>query len=315
MMRAVAALASRRRTRAPGAEQRQRRRRRVGGHQRAKTPGAAGEGGIGKIVLDPPLFVEPPVREDDDRLPVRRRRARLLDQDRAEEPAADLPCGGGTGVGKIEVEAGVGRREANVEIGPGRDEGLRQAADPRYGVRRPQAGKAQRRAHFETVGEPQRQLFAPAQAQQRPGRAAIIAEKPRRGGRRRRDLAGGGRGLEAARPVGRRRRLRTHAAPPSPKARRDAAAQERAPVHGHGRLPGENRSISAQRRRRRICGRGGRSRPMGKFITFLGLILGLALIAIATASWRFIEDGAGGATALALAGGIFTIALAASIRD
>ena len=54
---------------------------------------------------------------------------------------------------------------------------------------------------------------------------------------------------------------------------------------------------------------------MGKFITFLGLILGLALIAIATASWRFIEDGAGGATGLALAGGIFTIALAASIRD
>jgi hypothetical protein len=54
---------------------------------------------------------------------------------------------------------------------------------------------------------------------------------------------------------------------------------------------------------------------MGKFIAFLGLILGLALAAIATASWRFIENGAGGATALALAGGIFTIALAASLRD
>jgi hypothetical protein len=54
---------------------------------------------------------------------------------------------------------------------------------------------------------------------------------------------------------------------------------------------------------------------MGKFIAFLGLILGLALVAIALASQRFIEDGGGGATALALAGGLFTIALAAAIRD
>jgi hypothetical protein len=54
---------------------------------------------------------------------------------------------------------------------------------------------------------------------------------------------------------------------------------------------------------------------MAKFIAFLGLILGLALVAIALASRRFIDDGAGGATALALAGGLFTIALAAVIRD
>jgi hypothetical protein len=54
---------------------------------------------------------------------------------------------------------------------------------------------------------------------------------------------------------------------------------------------------------------------MAKFIAFLGLILGLALVAIALASRRFIDDGAGGATALALAGGLFTIALAAAIRD
>jgi hypothetical protein len=54
---------------------------------------------------------------------------------------------------------------------------------------------------------------------------------------------------------------------------------------------------------------------MGKFIASLGLILGLALVAIVLAAWRFIDHGAGGATALALAGGIFTIALAAAIRD
>ncbi len=54
---------------------------------------------------------------------------------------------------------------------------------------------------------------------------------------------------------------------------------------------------------------------MGKFIAFLGLILGLALVAIAAASWRFLDNGAGGATALTLAGGLFTIALAAAIGD
>jgi hypothetical protein len=81
------------------------------------------------------------------------------------------------------------------------------------------------------------------------------------------------------------------------------------------RPPVEDRSILAQRRRRRICARGSGSRFMGKFITRLGLILGLALVATALASSRFIDDGAGGATALALAGGLFTIALAAAIRD
>jgi len=54
---------------------------------------------------------------------------------------------------------------------------------------------------------------------------------------------------------------------------------------------------------------------MGKFIASLGLILGLALVAIYAASSRFIDNGAGGATALALAGGLFTVALAAYIRD
>jgi hypothetical protein len=54
---------------------------------------------------------------------------------------------------------------------------------------------------------------------------------------------------------------------------------------------------------------------MGQFIAFLALILGVALIAIALTSWRLIDNGAGGATALTLAGGLFTIALAVYIRD
>ncbi|MGD0188275.1 MAG: hypothetical protein ABSC25_23930 [Roseiarcus sp.] len=54
---------------------------------------------------------------------------------------------------------------------------------------------------------------------------------------------------------------------------------------------------------------------MAKFIALLGLTLGLALAALALASSRFIDDGAAGATALTLAGGLFTIAPAATIGD
>jgi hypothetical protein len=54
---------------------------------------------------------------------------------------------------------------------------------------------------------------------------------------------------------------------------------------------------------------------MRKFIVFLGLFLGLALVALATAAWRLLDNGAGGATALTLAGGLFTIALAAALGE
>ena len=50
---------------------------------------------------------------------------------------------------------------------------------------------------------------------------------------------------------------------------------------------------------------------MGKFIASLGLILGLALLVIGTGAWRFLDNPAGGATAMTLAGGLFTVALAA----
>jgi hypothetical protein len=52
---------------------------------------------------------------------------------------------------------------------------------------------------------------------------------------------------------------------------------------------------------------------MGKVIVSLGLVLGLALLAMGAAAWRFLDNPAGGATALTLAGGLFTIALAASL--
>jgi hypothetical protein len=53
---------------------------------------------------------------------------------------------------------------------------------------------------------------------------------------------------------------------------------------------------------------------MGKFFSIVGPIVGLAFVALA-ASPHVIEYGVGRATLLALAGGIFTIALAVYIRD
>ncbi|MGD1037827.1 MAG: hypothetical protein ABR878_11660 [Roseiarcus sp.] len=54
---------------------------------------------------------------------------------------------------------------------------------------------------------------------------------------------------------------------------------------------------------------------MDRFIALLGLIPGVALVGITAALSRFIDDRAGGATALTLAAGLFTIALAAYIED
>jgi hypothetical protein len=53
---------------------------------------------------------------------------------------------------------------------------------------------------------------------------------------------------------------------------------------------------------------------MGKFFSIVGPIVGLAFVGVA-ASPHVIADGVGRATLLALAGGIFTIALAVYIRD
>ncbi len=53
---------------------------------------------------------------------------------------------------------------------------------------------------------------------------------------------------------------------------------------------------------------------MGKFFSVVGPIVGVAFVGLAASS-RFIEDGWGRATLLALAGGIFTIALAVHLKE
>ena len=53
---------------------------------------------------------------------------------------------------------------------------------------------------------------------------------------------------------------------------------------------------------------------MGKAFTVLGLILGLSLTAVGAGAWRFLDHHAGGPTAFTIAGGLFTVALAAALE-
>jgi hypothetical protein len=54
---------------------------------------------------------------------------------------------------------------------------------------------------------------------------------------------------------------------------------------------------------------------MGKLIAFLALVAGLALVMAYAAAPQLLAHEVGGATALTLAGGLFTIALAAYLKD
>jgi hypothetical protein len=54
---------------------------------------------------------------------------------------------------------------------------------------------------------------------------------------------------------------------------------------------------------------------MGRFTRRLRFVAGLAAFGVLAAAAQFLEHGPGRATALALAGGLFTVALAVVIRD
>ena len=212
--------------------QRQRRRRGIGGHEGAEPPGGARDARVGKVVLISPLSSS-------------RQSARTTIASTSaaggfassttigpKRPAADLPRGRAAGVGQIEVEAGVGRREADVELAAGRDRRLRRGRRCRR-ARSPSAGRESSASCLvEAVGEPQRQLFALAAA------AAAARERRRHRTRQRvgaaggaRDRARGGRGLETTNAVRRRRRRRARPAAQA-QSRRNAAAEKRAAVRG-----------------------------------------------------------------------------------
>ena len=112
------------------------------------------------VVAQAARLVEPPVGENDDRLEIDVGRRGLLDDDRAEQARSELARGRRAGVGQVEVEAGVGRREADLGFAAGRNRRLGEAGDPGERVGDPEAGKAQRRRRVEAVGEAERRFFA-----------------------------------------------------------------------------------------------------------------------------------------------------------
>ena len=174
--RAVAALPSLSRTRAPG--------RVFNGSGAAAAPantssppaGAAGERRIGKVALDLTLFVEAPVRQDDDKILVHIQLVGFLDHDRSKQAAALLPGVGRARVGQIEVESQIGRGEADVDARAWGKSRPSQPSIPRDGVGGAQAGEAEGRRLGERVGEPQLQLRALLKSNKRTGNRPAVGQ-------------------------------------------------------------------------------------------------------------------------------------------
>ena len=209
----------------PGVEF-QRRGRAVGEHEAALAPASSADGGIGEIVLDLAARVDVPVGQHDRRVQVDVRRLRLVDDDRPEKPASLLRGVGQAGMRQVEIEAGIGGDEADFGARAGLERFLREAADAGGRVRRPQARKAQRRRLGEPVGEPQLQLLALPEPDERARNRASIGESRRRFGRGRGELKRRRRGFEAEKPSPAEAGASARAArAEAPRGRRKAAAQ------------------------------------------------------------------------------------------
>ena len=224
-----------------------RRGRRAGGDEGPGRPG---------IVSQAARFVEPPIAENDDRLEIDGGRRGLFDDDRAEQTRGELARGRRAGVGQVEVEAGVRRREANLGLAAGFDRRLGEAGDAGEGVGDSQARKAQRRRRVEAVGQAERQLFAALEPEERSGNGSVVSEQAgRRGGRgRERERSGGG-----GQPARRRRRSGVGRAAPGPNRRGDAAEEDGAAIEPQRRAHGQAPPClnSGQPPWRGACGPGG----------------------------------------------------------
>ncbi len=145
-------------------------------------------------------------------------------------------------MGQIEIEAGVGRGEADVGAGARREPRLGQAAVAGAGVGRPQAGEAQRGRLVEFVDEAELQLLALFQAQERPGRCAGIGEG-RRG-------SAGGRGQRETR----RARPRRGESRPAGTGQMRAGARRHAAAARQSRMPRRSVARGLRQGRRRAVG-------------------------------------------------------------
>ena len=114
-------------------------------------------------------------------------------------PASVAPA-----VREIEIEAGIGRDEADFGARAGLEARPGEAADAGGGVGRAQARKAQRRRLGELVGEHELHLLALPELDERAGDRAGVGVSRRRLGRGRGELKPRRRGLEAEKAVGRR---------------------------------------------------------------------------------------------------------------
>ena len=79
----------------------------VGENDAAFAPASPADGGIGEIVLDLAARVDVPVRQDHRGVEIDVRRLRLVDDDRAEQPAPLLAGVGRARMRQIEIEAGI----------------------------------------------------------------------------------------------------------------------------------------------------------------------------------------------------------------
>ena len=175
----------------------------------------------------------------------------LLDDDRPEQAAALLAGVGRPAVGQIEVEARIGRGEADVGACAGREPRPGQAAVAGAGVGRPQPGKAQRGRLGEPVDEPELQLLALLEAEERARRRAGVGEVAA-------GSAGGGSERKTRRARPRRGEIRP---PPGNGVRRDArprpqAAAARPPARTARRVSDHDCAISGRLARRRTCAGG-----------------------------------------------------------
>ncbi len=296
----------------PGAEL-QRRGRAIGENEAAPAPASSRDRRIGEVVLDLAVRVDVPVGQDDRGVEIDIRLDRLLDDDRPEQPASLLAGVGQARMGQIQIEAGVGRNEADFGARAGFQPLLGKAADARAGVRRAQARKAQRRRLGEPVGELELQLLALPELEERAGDRPGIGVNPRRLGRGRGQLKPRRRGLEADKAVSRRGgRVRPRAAAkahaaamsPPPRTTRRVGVMRRCAILG--------RSAWREACSRQTCGEEG--------VTMRKLVLSLGFAAVCVAFARlllaplFLAERADGATGLLLAAGLFTIAIAAVVR-
>ena len=144
--------------------------------------------------LDARLIVERPIGEKNQHVAIGQWRVRLVDDERAIEPSADLLAGDRLDVGMVPGQPGIARGEPIFERLSRSDRRLGQAGDTGHRVWHAKPLDRERRRPVELVDEPNLDIIAPPEAKERTRHLAVIApDRGRPGGFRgeaERSLAG-----------------------------------------------------------------------------------------------------------------------------